>query len=168
MVQQGTGKVLNYHESALISEGTYADGQKTSTCKEYFTDGNLRSKEIFENGIFKEGISFEESGEWYTYTIQEVQPEPAGGMPGLMNYLMTSMRYPKEARKKGIQGKVYVQFVEDKDGSIIDVEVLKGIGGGCDEESVRVMRECPKWRPGIQRGRPVKVRMTIPLIFKLG
>jgi TonB family protein len=168
LVQQSTGRVVDFFQTQLIREGTYVNGQKHGIWQDYFTDGKLRTKEEFEYGVFKEGISFKESGESFTYTIQEMQPQPEGGMPGFMNYIMTSMRYPKEARKKGIQGKVYIQFVVDKDGGIIDVEVLKGIGGGCDEEAVRVMRECPKWSPGIQRGQAVKVRMSIPLIFKLG
>ena len=67
-----------------------------------------------------------------------------------------------------IEGKVYVQFVVDKDGTLTDVKALKGIGAGCDEEAVRVIQEAPKWKPGKQRGRPVKVRMVLPIIFKLG
>jgi TonB family protein len=168
LVQQGKGKVMYYHESALISEGSYVNGKKHDVWNTYFKDGKLKNKETFEYGVFKEGISYKENGESFTYTIQEVQPVPDGGMHGFMNYIMESMHYPKEARKKGIQGKVYVRFVIDRDGSVRDVEVLKGIGGGCDEEAMRVIRECPRWSPGIQRGQPVKVRMSIPLIFKLG
>jgi protein TonB len=61
-----------------------------------------------------------------------------------------------------------VQFVIDKDGSPTDITVLKGIGSGCDEEAVRVIKNMPKWQPGKQRGRPVKVRMSLPIVFKLG
>jgi protein TonB len=68
----------------------------------------------------------------------------------------------------GIEGKVYVQFVVDKDGTLTDIKALKGIGAGCDEEAVRVIGGSPKWKPGKQRGRPVKVRMVLPIIFKLG
>jgi len=66
-----------------------------------------------------------------------------------------------------IEGRVFVQFVVDKDGSITNVEVLKGIGGGCDEEAVRVVKNAPKWNPGKQRGRPVRVKMVLPITFKL-
>jgi protein TonB len=67
-----------------------------------------------------------------------------------------------------VEGKVFVQFVIDKDGSPSDITVLKGIGSGCDEEAVRVIKNMPKWTPGKQRGRPVKVRMSLPIVFKLG
>ena len=67
----------------------------------------------------------------------------------------------------GIEGKVYLQFIIDKDGSLTNMTVLKGIGIGCDEEAVRVLSECPKWEPGKQRGKPVKVKMALPIIFQL-
>ena len=77
------------------------------------------------------------------------------------------MNYPKQARRMGIEGKVYVQFVVDKDGSVTSVRAVKGIGAGCDEEAERVLKSSPKFKPGKQRGRPVKVRMMMPIIFKL-
>lgn len=66
-----------------------------------------------------------------------------------------------------ISGRVYVQFIVEKDGSISNIEVVKGIGGGCDEEAVRVLGNAPAWKPGKQRGRPVKVKMTIPIFFTI-
>jgi TonB family protein len=168
LVKDGTGNICYFSNTALVSKGKYENGIRHGEWIDYFENGALRSKEIYEHGKFIEGISYKVSGESFVYTIQEVQPEPEGGMQGFMGYLMRAMKYPKEARKKGIQGKVFVQFVVDKDGSVTDVAILKGIGGGCDEEAMRVMRECPKWNPGMQRGQPVKVRMSIPLIFKLG
>jgi protein TonB len=68
----------------------------------------------------------------------------------------------------GVEGKVFVQFVVDKDGTLTDIKAVKGIGAGCDEEAVRVLKAAPKWKPGKQRGRPVKVRMILPITFKLG
>jgi protein TonB len=77
------------------------------------------------------------------------------------------MKYPAQARRMGIEGKVFVEFVVDKDGTLTEVKTVKGIGAGCDEEAVRVIQSAPKWKPGKQRGRPVKVRMILPIIFKL-
>jgi TonB family protein len=168
LVKQGTGEVYYTSNNVLIRKGEYENGAKHGEWIDYFMNSTVWSKEVFKHGKFLEGISYKENGESFAYTIQEVQPEPSGGMQGFMKYLMSSMKYPKAARKKGIQGKVFVSFVVDKDGSIIDVEILKGIGGGCDEEAMRVIQECPKWTPAMQRGQPVKVRMSIPLIFKLG
>jgi len=78
-----------------------------------------------------------------------------------------TLKYPAQARRMGIEGKVYVTFVVGKEGEITDVKVLKGIGAGCDEEAIRVLSGAPNWKPGKQRGRPVRVRMQLPIIFKL-
>ena len=80
---------------------------------------------------------------------------------------MNNIKYPEVARTSGITGTVYVQFVVEKDGSISDVKVVRGIGGGCDEEAVRVVKSMPRWKPGKQRGQPVRVYFTLPIEFKL-
>lgn len=101
------------------------------------------------------------------FLVVEDQPEPEGGLAAFYEYLGEKIRYPDEARRIGISGRVFVEFVVAKDGSLTDAKVVKGIGGGCDEEALRVIRKAPKWKPGKQRGRPVKVRMTVPVFFKL-
>lgn len=100
--------------------------------------------------------------------IIEEQPAPVGGMSAFKQFLKKNLKYPNQARRMGIEGKVFVQFIVDRDGSLNDIKVLKGIGVGCDEEAVRVLKKHPKWSPGKQRGRPVKVRIVIPIFFKLG
>ncbi len=100
--------------------------------------------------------------------IVESMPEPIGGFGEFYAFLGKHISYPKVARRNHVEGKVFVQFIVDKDGILSDIEVVKGIGYGCDEESVRVMTIAPKWKPGKQRGKPVKVRMIIPISFKLG
>lgn len=102
------------------------------------------------------------------FLVVEDRPEPKGGMKAFNKYLKKNLKYPKQARRMGVEGKVFLEFIVDKDGSLTNIKVLKGIGAGCDEEAVRVIRQAPKWNPGKQRGRPVKVRMSIPVIFKLG
>jgi TonB family protein len=102
------------------------------------------------------------------FDITEVQPIPPGGMSGWSSYLASSLRYPEEAMKNGIEGTVIVVFVINKDGSVRDAEILRGIGGGADEEAVRVVMESPSWTPAYQRGRPVNSRMRLPVRFKLG
>ncbi len=101
------------------------------------------------------------------FTIVEDEPSPKGGMAGFYSYVSKNLKYPSQARRLDIEGKVFVQFVVDKDGSLTDVKVLKGIGSGCDQEAVRVIQEAPKWNPGKQRGRPVRVRMVMPIVFTL-
>lgn len=102
------------------------------------------------------------------FQVVENQPAPVGGMEAFYKYIGKNIKYPDQARRMGVEGKVFVQFVVDKDGSITDVQVLKGIGSGCDEEAVRVVKAAPKWNAGKQRGRPVRVRMSVPIAFKLG
>jgi protein TonB len=83
-------------------------------------------------------------------------------------YIQNNLTYPEDAKAQGIEGKVYVQFVVAKSGKLMDVKAVKGIGGGCDEEAVRVVKESKPWNPGSQRGIKVNVRMIMPITFKLG
>ena len=85
-----------------------------------------------------------------------------------MKYVGDKLKYPAQARRMGIEGKVFVEFVVGKDGAIQDVRAVKGIGAGCDEEAVRIIQGSPAWTPGKQRGKPVKQKMILPIIFKLG
>jgi protein TonB len=102
------------------------------------------------------------------FTIVEEPASPKGGMPAFYKYVFDKMKYPPQARRMGIEGKVFVEFVIGRDGSITDVRAVKGIGAGCDEEAVRVIQGAPSWTPGKQRGKAVKQRMVLPITFKLG
>lgn len=102
------------------------------------------------------------------FTVVEDQPEPEGGLQAFYQYIQKNLKYPSQARRMGVEGKVFVQFVVDTDGTLNDVQVVKGIGGGCDEEALRIVKAAKPWKPGKQRGRAVKVRMVIPITFKLG
>lgn len=97
----------------------------------------------------------------------EENPEFPGGPAKLMEYVQKNLKYPMMARESGIQGRVFVNFVVEKDGSISNVNVLRGIGGGCDEEAIRVVQNLPKFKPGKQRGNPVRVSYTLPIVFRL-
>jgi protein TonB len=101
------------------------------------------------------------------FTIVEEQPAPVGGMKAFYEYVGKNLKYPPRAARMGIEGRVFVEFVVEKDGSLSDIKVARGIGGGCDEEAVRVISEAPKWQPGKQRGNAVRVRMIMPIVFKL-
>ena len=98
----------------------------------------------------------------------EVQPSFPGGMNKFYTYLNKSIRYPTMAQEKGTQGKVFVSFVIEKNGELTDIQVVKNLGDGTDEEAVRVLKASPKWLPGIQNGRPVRVKYNIPISFALG
>ncbi len=112
-------------------------------------------------------VEEEEVEEEQIFTIVEDQPTFPGGDAALMQYLTNNLRYPTMAREAGIQGTVFVTFVVERDGSITDVRVLRGVGGGLDEEAVRVVRNMPRWTPGRQRGQAVRVQFNLPIRFVL-
>lgn len=109
----------------------------------------------------------EEIVEAEIFTVVESMPEFPGGMGKLMGYLGNNIKYPPLAKESGIQGRVFINFVVEPDGKISQVKVLRGIGGGCDEEAVRVVQAMPKWKPGLQRGKPVRVSYNLPVKFTL-
>ncbi len=107
-------------------------------------------------------------GDEDVFEVVENMPEfPDGGMPGLMKYLSTNIRYPEAAHKAGTQGRVTVQFVVGKDGSIGNVGILRGVDPNLDAEAIRVISSMPKWKPGTQKGEPVNVKYTVPVMFRL-
>ena len=112
-------------------------------------------------------VEEEEVSETEVFTIVEEMPAYPGGDAKLYEYLGKNIKYPQIARESGIQGRVFVNFVVEPDGSVSNVKVMRGIGGGCDEEAVRVIKTMPKWKPGKQRGKAVRVTYTIPVVFKL-
>jgi len=101
------------------------------------------------------------------FTSVEQVPEFPGGMAALQKYLANNIRYPAAAKEDGIQGRVVLQFVVDKDGSVTNIVIQRDIGGGCGKEAVRVVSSMPKWKPGKQNGQAVKVYYTLPVSFKL-
>ena len=101
------------------------------------------------------------------FNIVEEMPEYPGGMDELMKFIQRNIRYPKEAQEQGKQGRVIVQFVVEKDGSICNEQVVKSVDPQLDAEAIRVIRCMPNWIPGKQRGEPVRVRFTLPVTFRL-
>ncbi|SMD34999.1 outer membrane transport energization protein TonB (TC 2.C.1.1.1) [Reichenbachiella faecimaris] len=128
-------------------------------------DVEITEETVIEDIVFEEAPEEEVADE--IFDIVEDQPGPPGGMAAFYTYVAKEMKYPNQARRMGIEGRVFVQFVVDKTGNLTEVRAIKGIGAGCDEEAVRVLKNAPKWSPGKQRGRPVKVRMILPITFKL-
>jgi len=109
----------------------------------------------------------EEISEEVIFTIVEEMPSFPGGEEARLRFLSENIRYPQMAREAGIQGTVFLTFVVERDGSVTDVRIVRGIGGGCDEEAVRVTRNMPRWSPGRQRGQPVRVQFSMPIRFVL-
>ena len=128
-----------------------ADVDQSEVIEEY-VPVEVEEEEVVEQEIFK---------------IVEEMPSYPGGEQKLMEYVAKNIKYPQIARETGIQGRVYVNFVVEPDGSVSNVSVLRGIGGGCDEEAMRVVKNMPKWKPGKQRGKAVRVQYMLPVNFKL-
>lgn len=124
--------------------------------------------EGIEDVVFEgPAVEIPEEKEEEIFTIVEQMPEFNGGMAELMAYIGKNTNYPSQARRMGVEGTVYVQFVIEVDGSVSTVEIVRGIGAGCDEEATRIIKNMPKWKPGKQNGDPVKVRFVLPIKFRL-
>ena len=101
------------------------------------------------------------------FDVVEVMPQFPGGQIAMLQYLMKNIKYPEQAMKKGIQGRVAVSFIVEKDGSISNVRPVHSVHSLLDKEAVRVVESMPKWTPGKQNGKPVRVRFNLPVMFKL-
>lgn len=123
--------------------------------------------EVIEEYEFVPEIEEEEIVEAEIFKVVEEMPEFPGGAAKMMEYIQKNIKYPMMARESDIQGRVFVNFVVEPDGSITNVTVMRGIGGGCDEEALRVVQSMPNWKPGKQRGSAVRCSFTVPIIFKL-
>lgn len=113
-------------------------------------------------------VEEEEVEEQEIFEVVEQMPEfPNGGMAGLMQFLSKNIKYPTIAQENGTQGRVTVQFVVNADGSIVDAKVIRGVDPYLDKEALRVINSMPKWKPGMQRGKAVRVKYTVPVMFRL-
>ena len=101
------------------------------------------------------------------FLVVENEPEFPGGDDSLYAYIARNIVYPEAAKKEKIQGRVFVTFVIEKDGQVSSAKILRDIGGGCGEEAIRVVKNMPKWKPGTQRGNPVRVQFNLPIMFQL-
>lgn len=97
----------------------------------------------------------------------DVMPEFPGGTKALIHYLSNNVNYPLIAQENGIKGKVFVSFIVDEQGNIFDVKIVRGVDSSLDNEALRVVKNMPKWMPGMQNGKPVKVRYNVPINFQL-
>ncbi|WP_144604243.1 energy transducer TonB [Algoriphagus algorifonticola] len=129
-------------------------------------DINTQETDKIPDVILSEGPPIiDEADEIRDFT--EVQASFKGGMEAWYKYLRDNLKYPPQARRMGIEGTVLVRFVINKDGSVQDVEIMRSIGGGCDEEAIKVIEGSPNWNPGKMGGLPVRSRMVMPIKFRL-
>lgn len=102
-----------------------------------------------------------------TYTFVDDIPEFPGGLQAFAEFVSNNVKYPLIAREKGIQGRVIATFIVEQDGTLSNLKIAKGIGGGCDEETIRVLKQSPLWKPGSVNGIRVPVAFTVPVAFAL-
>jgi protein TonB len=114
-----------------------------------------------------EAIEIEEEDDEEFFMVVENMPEFPGGDLGLMKYIQKNIKYPAIAKEYNITGKVFIQFIVDKTGSVINVKVVRGVDKNLDAEAVRVIKSLPKYKPGKQRGKAVRVMFTVPINFTL-
>ena len=124
--------------------------------------GEVVEIQNIENVVVEEPEKEEE-----IFQVVENMPEFPGGMAELMKYLQKNIKYPTISQENGVQGRVIVQFVVNRDGSIVDPVVLRSVDPYLDKEALRVVSTMPKWKPGEQRGKPVRVKFTLPVQFRL-
>lgn len=101
------------------------------------------------------------------FVVVEEQAEFPGGLDSMYAYIHKNLKYPEKAKAEGIEGRVFVQFVIEKDGSISNILIKRAIGGGCEEAAVEMIKNMPKWKPGKQRGKPVRFQFVLPIKFEL-
>lgn len=139
-----------------------ADIQETVIASTEFSES-----EAIEVKHVEVDLEEEEPEEETIFQVVEVMPEFPGGMAACLKYLSQNIKYPVMAQENGIQGRVIVQFVVNSDGSIVDPVVVRSVDPSLDREALRVIQSMPKWKPGQQRGKAVRVRYTVPVTFKL-
>ncbi|HOX82722.1 MAG TPA: TonB family protein [Chryseolinea sp.] len=171
IVKSGTGycecvfKI--YQRGKMVERGKLIDSQKDSVWTGV-RDSVTYYEEIYNQGKLISGISYDDDRNSYTYTEIEKMAEPMGGLTLFYKSIGSSLTYPKKAKKDRVQGMVFVEFLVNKDGSLSDFKIIKGIGSGCDDEAINTLREIDiKWNPGYQRGKPVRTRFVLPVGFKL-
>ena len=168
LVEQGTGIFMWYSEMGYLQDsGRVANQLKEGSWVGYRASGDISYQEVYRQGELQRGQSYDTLGHRYQYQELSVQPEYELGMAAFYQYIANHIKYPRKARRKKIQGKVFVSFVVDKKGKLTKVHTIKGIGGGCDRSAEQTLREAPPWVPGQRRGQPVRVRMVLPITFRL-
>lgn len=155
-------------QTTFIEQGVYQDRVKQGVWTGRYEDGSYFYEEIYDKGVCQKGKARTIGKDTVQYTVPEQLPEFKGGMPALGQFLSQNLHYPPAAQRAKVQGRVFISFVINKEGEVEDVEVLKGIGFGTDEEAVRVVKASSgRWVPGAQRGQKIKVKYNLPINFSL-
>jgi TonB family protein len=170
LVKNGNGYYKGYEGNFkyIDVEGPVKNGKRDGVWKGTNKNLGVTYTENYKNGVFIEGTSIDQTGQAVNYTsVNAVPPRFKGGEAGFIRYIKKNIKYPDEARRLGIQGKVMVSFVVEKDGSVSDVQVARPVSPSIDAEAIRVVENSSRWVPGMQYGRPVRVMYSVPISFTL-
>lgn len=162
------GKSRKYLENGqILFEMDYKNNLRNGQLLRYWPNGKLKRIDIYENDKLVNGRCLDSIGNELKYFEYEKMPEFPGGVQALKKYLRLSVNYPKAALDKKIQGKVFVGFVVNTDGSLANVSIVRGVSFPLDREAMRVVQSMPRWIPGQQDGINVRVSFTLPINFVL-
>jgi len=165
-VAKGTaGKVADFNSNEILEEYSFNTFSFSTEGESMYVILGKIDREDLDLAIPYKNTQ-EDLGE-EVFTVVEDIPKPIGGMSAFYEYVANNLRYPEEASKAGIEGRVFVEYIVTKDGTIANVKCVKGIGELCDAEAVRVISNSPAWKPGKEKGENVNVRMILPITFKL-
>ena len=175
LAENGNGKWINFLDENF-NKNAYVKGQVNNGIEEgewrgelnnvYFAWINQKGKIVSSSSILKKTES-DKSGDEAVFKPIDIVPEFPEGLMAFNRFLGRNIHYPAIARENNTQGKVIISFIIEKDGTLSDIKVARGIGDGCDEEALRVMKLSPPWKPGIQNGNAVRVAYSIPISFTL-
>lgn len=143
----------------------YSNNELNGEFRVFYRNGIVKRMELWKNGKWQDGECYDENGNKTEYCSYQEIAEFVGGLPKLYKYIGQNLTYPEYAQRKGIHGKVYLSFVVDTDGSVIDIEVVKGVEKHLDDEAIRIVSEMPKWKPAKFEGNFVKSEFTLPINF---
>jgi len=168
LTQQGNGIFIQYDDDfkQILAEGPITNGLKNGEWKGTIND-TVSYTCGYEKGTSLSGTRYTKSGKEFHFDKGEIEPHYTGGIEGFYRFLQKTIRYPKLAKDHDIQGKVIISFTVEPDGRLANFKVVKSLGGGCDEETVRVVQASSPWVPGYQYGLPIRVKYTMPMSFTL-
>jgi TonB family protein len=162
------GKLKEWFESGQIRKDIdYKDGKKNGQLFTYWANGKLKRADTYENDTLIQGKCMTSEGSDMSYYDYEKIAGFPGGINALIQYLRNEIRYPKYANRAGIEGRVLVGFVVNKDGTLSGIKIIESVFNELDEEAMRVVKKMPKWEPGMEDGEAVRVAFHLPIKFQL-
>jgi len=162
------GKRKEWYENGQIQKDIdFENGKLNGELLTYWDNGKLKRKDTYIEDNLIEGKVWNSDGKEAQYYNFQIMPEFPGGINALFQYLEKNVKYPKKSRRKGIEGRVLLKFIVEKDGSISNVSVIESVNNEMDAEAVRVVKKMPKWEPGMEDGENVRISFNLPLKFRL-